>query len=332
MISASAVYEELFSGAPHQPGRAYRAFDTKAAIGIQAFVDGQTRLPGLSLKVRRSEVPTQISLPIMRGALTSTHTEGESGASFSTFEIVAASPAFVDVFVELAAQLVGQLCNASSPATAAVLLARRLAAWARFFEARGSEGLSRSNELGLIGEMLCLQHLVVLVGADLAVRSWEGQTGSTHDFVCPYGAIESKLTTSGAPERFRISSERQLDDAPLNSLLMFAVVAQEVPGGPVSASGLVADLRRELGRADSAETAWFEDQLTASGYSEVDDGAKRIRLFVHREEFLRVTGDFPRLRPVEIRPGVSKVTYDVAWNTIAPYRISLEEVKSVFNG
>ncbi len=244
--------------------------------------------------------------------------------------MVPADESTIDVFVELAAQLIEAVSSEPTPETGLLRLSRSMSAWARFFSARGTDGLSRSEELGLIGELLCLEMLGTYIGLQAAVEAWSGPAGAPHDFQGPWGAVEAKLTTSASPERFRITSERQLDETSVNALFLYSVVAQEAASAPTSLAGLVDLLRERIDRSAPASRARFDECLTEVGYADADRSRYHIRLSIHHAALLRVHEDFPRIRHDELRSGVFAVTYEIPWASVAPYRVREAELPYLF--
>jgi hypothetical protein len=325
------VFSELVTATPAKPGRGYRAFYGPPGLGIRAFIDGESRLPGLTLKVTRDCIPPGMQLPRIRGAqITVAHGNGEGRTAEVIYELSAAERAFSDVFIELAARLITDATSEATAGAALLRVARRVASWARFFDARGSEGLGRSAQLGLLGELLCLERLGALLSPQWAVNAWTGPTGTPHDFQAPGGAVEVKLTTSASPERFRITSERQLDDSMVPWLGLYAITAQEAAAGSVGLANVVDRIRATLERDAPGAVALFEERLMEIGYSDADRPRYAVRVTTRSAEFLHVHDAFPRVLPAELRPSVFAVSYDIPWSAIAPYRVSESEVRRVF--
>lgn len=332
MSSPKEIYGELLQVAPKVSGRAYRAFHGPNGLHVRAFVDGVTRLPGLALRMNRDRVPTGMSLPNIRGAKTAiTQIDAGEQAKDVLYEFVASERAFAPVFVELASRLVADAVVAPSTEEALICVTRRLASWARFFDARGTEGLGRSAQLGLIGELLCLEQLGTMFGFDTAVKAWTGPTGATHDFQTRNGCIEVKLSTASSPERFRITSERQLDDSVVPWLGVFAIVAQETRSGDTGIPVLVSRIRELIESNSPAARALFEERLLETGYSDADLEIYDVRITIKIMEIVEVTAEFPRITPSELRPGVFSVSYDIPWTAVAPYRIEHSEFRRIFS-
>lgn len=331
MSTAETIYAELVGSTPEGPGRAYRAFYGPPGLGIRAFLDGQSRLPGLAIRVARHRVPPGMQLPRIRGAgISVVHGGGDGHLQEVTYELAAAERIFSAVFIELAARLIEDATSESDASNALLRVARRVASWARFFDARGSEGLGRSAQLGLLGELLCLECLGGLLSPQWAVEAWTGPTGTPHDFQALGGAIEVKLTTSAAPERFRITSERQLDDSAVPWLGLYAITAQEAPAGSVGLPDMVDRMRSILEREAPSAQGVFEERLLEAGFSDADRLRYTMRVTTRAAEFLHVQGDFPRIRPAELRSSVFAVSYDIPWSAIAPYRIPASDVRRIF--
>ena len=328
MTSPAEVIEELLRSAPEQAGEAFRSFRSPPGMTTRAYVDGMSRLPGVSLRVHQEEVPRGLSFPKIKGA--EILIAGALGEPSSvTYRIQPASSTHLPVFIELAGGLIEEVERASSAKQALLAVSRRLAAWARFFDARGENALGRGTQLGLIGELLCLDLLGWGAGLGNAVQAWRGPEGATHDFQTAAGSIEVKITTSSAPERFRISSERQLDESHVPHLILCAITAQELPSGDASVCTLVDRLRARVDAEAPAERTLFDERLVSVGYCDQDRPQYGVRIAVLHMDFMAITDDFPRIRPVDIRPGVSGVSYDVSRAAILPYMIPTTSVDEI---
>lgn len=329
MTLPAGIYAELLNSAPQSTGRAFRRFDAPEGMVVAAFVDGSSRLPGVSLSVRRDLIPASFQLPRMQGATLTVGVDASPSHVGVTYDLSAAHTRFVDVFVDLAARLIVAVQAEETASKALRTIERLLASWARFFDARGSDGLGRAAQLGLIGELLCFQQIARLTTFGAATEAWVGAAGGPHDFAGLGGAIECKLSTSSQPERFRISSERQLDDSVVPCLLLFTVLAQEVASGDVTLPQLVDDLRRGIVDSAPAAEPLFEERLTSTGYTDADRAAYQVRLTIRQTAFLRVSGPFPRIVPADLRPGVFAVSYDIPWTAVAPFREPLTTVAEI---
>jgi hypothetical protein len=186
----------------------------------------------------------------------------------------------------------------------------RLKRWRALLD-RDRAGLSRSELLGLIGELVTLEHrLLPVLGAEAAVGAWRGPYGASHDFLLPDGSrIETKAVAWQA-DSVRISSLAQLDPeaGPITLAVVRLQLIDPTADGSVTAPGLIARLRAILSATISAARG-FDDALIAFGWDEHashDEVAVRIvRIDAHS-----VDDDFPRLLASSMPAGVSNVAYD----------------------
>jgi hypothetical protein len=114
-------------------------------------------------------------------------------------------------------------------------------------------------------------------------------------------------------------------------LCLFAVLAQESAAGTTSLGGLVDFAREGIHQEVPASLGLLEERLLQAGYAETDRGLYKIRVALREQHFLKVGGDFPRVRPSDLRPGVFAVAYEIPWVAIAPYRMPDEEVGRILS-
>ena len=332
MTDPRRVFTELRQVTPVKDGRAYRSFAAPQGIQLRAFVDGTTRLPGIRIACPSAAVPPGWAIPKISGATFSVvPMQPGDGYGVASYELSAADERYSPVFIELASSLVERAGREKTATSTLILMARWLATWARFFNSRGEAALGRSAQLGLIGELLCLEELGRLLGLHNAVPAWTGPHGSAHDFQFAAGSIEVKLTTSSSPERLHITSARQLNDAVVPWLGLFAVLCQESASGDAGLPLLVDRVRQAVLDQAPGLTDLFEERLAEAGYSDVDREQYSTRVAVLRHEFLHVSETFPRIRPDELRSGVSDVTYNIAWSAIMPYRVHSNAIREALS-
>ncbi len=332
MSKPQEIYAELLERAPFAAGLAFRAFPAPPGLVVRAFVDGLSRLPGISLQVSSVDVPSSFVMPRMKGANTTVHSDAVSRARRVEYTISASGPAHASVFVELASGMIAEISASMSASDALTAVAQRLKSWTLFFDARAEEGLGRSAQLGLIGELLCLQRLSLEVGLSSVLSGWAGPTGSLHDFQFLGGSIEVKLSTTSSPERFRITSERQLDESAVPILLLCGIVAQEQPAGAVGLADLVDVIRSTLLLDSPSDIGLFDRRLQEAGYCEQDRSRYLVRISVRSIEFVHVQAGFPRVVPSDLRSGVFGVSYEIPRSAILPFSIQPQILGELIRG
>ena len=186
----------------------------------------------------------------------------------------------------------------------------RLRRWRALLE-RDQTGLSRSELLGLIGELIMLERcLIPEFGAEAGVACWQGPFGASHDFLLPGGARVEAKTIGWQADRVRISSLSQLDleAGPLTLAVVRVQMLTEGGDGTVSVPILIERLRVALSKSIGAADA-FEDALVAFGWHE-HPSHHEVAVTIIRIDAHEVGDSFPRLTASMVPTGVSDVAYD----------------------
>lgn len=193
-------------------------------------------------------------------------------------------------------------CNKEKGASA---LLQRLGRWRRLLEA-GRRGLSDSELRGLFGELWFLWTVAMPIhGKTTAINSWNGPLGAPQDFQLGSRLVEVKTILPGG-HSVTISSAEQLDNglAPL----AIAVVALH-PAEQVALPQLIMKIRRDLEDAP-AGAAEFELRLAEAGYTDRPE-YDNVRFSVDEIRYYPVTDVFPRIIPVQVPAGISKLKYEL---------------------
>lgn len=98
----------------------------------------------------------------------------------------------LDVFEVLASDLVDVVKSTASPAAALAMAFRRLEAWQACLRVR-RRGLSREEQVGLMGELVVLDVVAEEIGPRRALEAWRGPLGGVHDFSLLGTAIGKRL-------------------------------------------------------------------------------------------------------------------------------------------
>lgn len=206
----------------------------------------------------------------------------------------------------------------------------RIRAWQSFMK-NGESALGPEAELGLVGELTCLERLLADgLPAQIALDTWVGPKDGLQDFELGAGAIEVKstLAVSGFPAK--IQSLDQLDDSVRRPL--FVCGCRYRLGEPgLTLAERVARLSGELEKAGAAIHD-FHLALLHAGY--LDSHADRyIRKFIDVEcEFRLVDDQFPRLTPGTVPAGVRGARYEIDLDQIHGGKTAVVDVLSMLMG
>jgi hypothetical protein len=232
----------------------------------------------------------------------------------------------IELFARMAADVVTTIdaSTAASHQRQLQLFLGRVRAWQQFMS-RSRGALNPEAELGLAGEMVCLEMLIDAgVDAHAAVEGWQGPLDGLQDFEIGSGAIEVKSTLSHDGFPASILSLEQLDDSTRQPLFIlgcrFAVAAE----------GLTLSERvhatRLLLEGNPAATSRFENALLHAGYVDAHAEHYTRRLVVSEARFVLVDEAFPRLVAGNVPPAIRRVRYELDLDTTGARAFSLPNV------
>ncbi|MGR9161911.1 PD-(D/E)XK motif protein [Rhizobium leguminosarum] len=204
-----------------------------------------------------------------------------------------------DLFVKLCADLVE--AAASDRARALARFLDRLEAWRRFLRDR-QEGLSRSDIIGLIGELLVLERIL---GADpKLLPSWEAPVDGLHDFHSRGHALEIKTGLGPSPS-INISRLDQLDTIGLRRLDLIHVKLIEAPDGRT-----LSDILTSIRGMVPGDVPQFDNAVLRRGLLPDDDTARNgLRVQMRSMDCYSVADDFPRLLRTDLPVAITDATY-----------------------
>ena len=223
----------------------------------------------------------------------------------------------------------------SEGAKPAVLAARVLAKWRRFWGQSPWQILSREEQLGLFAELWFLSvWLIPRAGIGKALAGWRGPLGARHDFEWPGKSVEVKATTSTRVRVHRINGLDQLAPPEEGGLRFFSLRLREEGGATNTLPGLVASCRTLL-EADAEALSAFEAALVQAGYSPAhEEEYAKLKLRIVDEGWYRVEENFPRLTQTSfaggIPSGVERVEYEINLAGFEHLRVAAKPEESVF--
>lgn len=217
----------------------------------------------------------------------------------------------IELFSRMVTDVVAAMASsAASPHQQQVqIFLGRIRAWQQFMS-RTTGALSAEAELGLCGELVCLERLIA-AGLDMhaAVEGWRGPLDGLQDFEIGTGAIEVKSTLAHDGFSVTIMSLEQLDDAIRQPLFLFGCRFALSPDG-LSLPARVALLRATL-RSDPSAAALFENALLHAGFVDAHAEYYSRCLMVSEGRFLLVDEAFPRLVAARLPAAIRHARYEI---------------------
>lgn len=223
-----------------------------------------------------------------------------------------------DLFLGLCETLINRLKDVADPAAALAVALAHLRRWKAFLAGRNARLLSPEEIRGLFGELHVLRLLYQgTLPQVAAVDAWCGPDDSHQDFIFGNRAIEVKSLSGRERSTVRFSSEDQLESlADELFLLTQRLSSQSDAGQALSLNNIVELINGELADADAIEQ--FADKLAGMGYVPLAE-YDAPRFMIGGLQGYRVTDGFPRLIRSELPLGITKVSYDVMLEAIAPF-------------
>lgn len=182
----------------------------------------------------------------------------------------------------------------------------------------GRQAMSRAAQVGLAGELLVLQRIMLPVLGPQAVFHWAGPDQERHDFVVGPVHVEVK-TTRGSRHEHEISRLDQLWTAGGDQLFLASVQLEETQGGHLTLAALIDGIIDGI-RADSAAVDDFLIKLSGLDWDDEMRRSGELMKFNLRDATVHEVDDvFPRLPPDFDRPnGVIAVRYTISLANLDP--------------
>lgn len=228
-----------------------------------------------------------------------------------------------DLFTTICADVVAAAANAEE-ADALELFLARLDAWRQFLRDR-RDGLSRSDTIGLIGELLVLDR--ILAANSQLLASWASPNDGLHDFQIDGHALEVK-TTLGPASTIAISRLDQLDTSDVRRLDLLHVRLIETPNGR-SLRDIISDLSDRL--PDDTSRRALENALLRRGLMPDDDVARGSpRIQPRTIEAYAISDGFPRLVRSALPIAIKDATYTLEVRAILSFSADMGAILDAF--
>jgi len=260
------------------------------------------------------ETTAEPSLPVLRHRLAgvdanwypSLHVQGRGEAGYLSLRCKA--PEYLSPFTRVVQDIALLVLGRGVAPLEAIRQTTGL--WRAFWRSEVPPPLSKQAQVGLLGELLVLQHLQTRLPA---VGAWRGPEGDRNDFRWGHYALEVK-TCVGLPAHHVIDGVDQLDPSPGTALALASVVLEGVSDGPITLPGTVDAV---LDRTSPEERDDLLGKLSAVGYSPVHAWAY---LESHYDlvgvSVYTVDDSFPKVVPTSfvppLSPRVRRLTYEIA--------------------
>jgi hypothetical protein len=230
-----------------------------------------------------------------------------------------------DLFCALCESLFETLRPVSRPEAALSVALTHIKRWKAFLAGRNARLLSGEEIRGLFAELTFLVGLYEKpLDHTAAVSAWTGADRVHQDFVFADRAVEVKSLSGTDRSTVRISSEDQLESIQ-DKLFLVTYRLRESPDAEQARSlnELVRKIESELQDADAIEE--FGRKLADYGYAPLQEYEKP-KLLVTGTKAYRVEDGFPKIVRSGLPVGVTRVSYQIDIERIAPFSYEFREV------
>jgi hypothetical protein len=292
MTSPRHLSWENFRGTVLLPGeqRVHRIIDRPL---VEIFGDGVANRIGMWI-----EVPSETVVPADVSRLAAIRTELIKKDGRVHLEVSTCARSLQKQFYHFATAVAERIAVEAQPAVDAVQL--ELRCFVDLLEQKPVLGIER--QIGLVGELLVLQHLITEGGIDL-LDAWIAPTPEPHDF--RIGNSELEVKTTVAPRRIHtIHGGEQLVPSAGCSLHLISVLLGPLGTGTGFSLKSLVDALSGCFSSDLGRQNRFAELLTASGYRDLD-GQHYMRQFALRRSLaiVAINARFPAIT----RPVIQKV-------------------------
>ena len=207
--------------------------------------------------------------------------------------------------------------------------------WQEMLKRRRDNRLTRSERIGLVGELLFLRdELAERMRLAAALHAWTGHERHEQDFVVGSIIFEVKTQVVTADRMIGISSEDQLD--PVQGTILICnqglAPAPEGSNGSCTLNSLAKELAELAKGAGGAASDLLEIGLLGAGYESHPEYDDETWMLVDRALY-EVRDDFPRIERADLRPGVEQVRYKIRVADCQPFDVDIDSTfEDLLNG
>lgn len=237
-----------------------------------------------------------------------------------------------DIFKALCSNLMSatRSLNRNQVSAGIQIILTRIQRWQELLKTRKEKLLTKSQIIGLFGELLFLKDLLLeKMSPAAAVTAWRGPYGDEQDFLVGNWMVEIKTQLSSSDRKLQIASVDQLDIS----------------------SGKIMICHQTLGVADAKDNSAYSlntlvDEIMGAfipDYSDVADMLQAVLIefgYIHREEYddsrwklnervyYNVTEEFPALRASMLPIGIEEVRYSIKVESCSSFIVAESEIIS----
>lgn len=242
-------------------------------------------------------------------------------------EVKLIEPSLKNGFTYFVSDLIESIENKTNQQEILSILRYKIYDWFKLFSKLGNKRLSKENEIGLFGELTCLdEYFFQMKDKFNALNLWTGPFSSLHDFTATNFSIEVKSTTQDEQINIKISNTAQLDNNRVKKLYL-AVQKLQLNNNGLTLPSLIDNLKTKINNMPDARRL-FEECIEAYGYSDKFRDEYEDFFLKEYTSFYLVTEDFPKIINRDLSFGIHDVEYKIDINSIEKFIINNTKIES----
>ena len=224
------------------------------------------------------------------------------------FSIYLKNNSFLDAYGNLLKKIITAIYEIDDPMFSLNIIVNLLNSWKKFFEDEKFEGLSKEEELGLIGELHFIKILLKKFDFKTILSNWYGPEGGIHDFKFLKFLLEIK-TFSKKNRKIKINNLDQINYKFYQNLYFgCAEIENNLKG--LSLIELIDELKDYC--VDNIEISnLFDQKLNSYGFFEIHKKNYETKYEIVSNNFYKLKNGFPTIHKEDLNEGICDVSFSI---------------------